>query len=134
MAIIELLGRVLLALIFILAGLNKIPNFTKVAEGMAQHRVPLPEAALIATILIEVLGGLAIAIGVRTRAAATVLVAWLLVVTVVYHTNLVVQHPEDQTIQFLKNLAILGGLLGLVARGPGKISFDERPRRNRLEV
>ncbi|GBD25928.1 Inner membrane protein YphA [bacterium HR30] len=134
MAIVELAGRLLLAIIFLLSGINKVPNFTRVAEGMAQHRVPLPEAALIATILIEVLGGLCIALGLRTRIAAGIVALWLTVVTIVYHTSLVVPQTEDQTIQLLKNLAILGALLLVVAHGAGSISLDARPRRNRLEV
>ncbi|MCX8073561.1 MAG: DoxX family protein [Candidatus Binatia bacterium] len=134
MAVVELLGRGLLAIIFLLSGFGKIIKFSSVAEDMAQHRVPLPEAALLATILIEIFGGVAIALGFKTRVAAAVVAAWLAVVTLVYHTSLVVPQSQDQTIHFLKNLAILGGLLGLAARGPGSISLDARPRRNRLEV
>lgn len=134
MAIVDLVGRLFLATIFVLSGLNKILNFAGVAENMAQHHVPLPEAALVATILIEVLGGLAVAVGFRTRIAAAIVALWLTVVTVVYHTSLIVPQTEDQTIQFLKNLAIIGALLLVTAHGAGSISMDARPRRNRLEL
>jgi len=134
MDLVALVGRLLLAMIFLLSGLHKIPAFASVAEDMANHRVPLPEVALIATILIEVVGGIALAVGYRTRVVAAVIAAWLVVVTIVYHTSLVVAQTQDQTIQFLKNLAILGGLLGLVANGPGSLSLDARPRRNRIVV
>ncbi len=134
MALVELAGRLCLATIFLVSGLGKVPNFARVAEDMARHHVPLPEAALIATILIEILGGLLIAIGLRTRMAASIVALWLAVVTVVYHTSLVVPQNQDQTIQFLKNLAIIGGLLVVVTHGAGTISVDARPRRTRLEV
>lgn len=134
MGFVALVGRCLIALIFIASGLRKTMAFTAVAEDMAKHHVPLPEAALIATILIEILCGGAVLVGYRTRLAAGILVAWLTIVTLVYHTSLVVAQAEDQTIHLLKNLAILGGLLQLVAHGPGSLSVDARPRRNRISV
>lgn len=134
MEFLALVGRCLMSVIFIVSGFGKIFKFTAVAEDMANHRVPLPEAALIATILIEVFCGVALLAGYRTRLAASILTAWLAIVTLVYHTSLVVAQVNDQTIQLLKNLAILGGLLGFVAHGPGSISVDARPHRNRISL
>ncbi|MFQ5668864.1 MAG: hypothetical protein ACE5I7_20915, partial [Candidatus Binatia bacterium] len=54
------------------------------------------------------------------------LALFVMTATVIYHTNLIVVPPQDQTVNFLKNLAIIGGLLTLTAHGPGRISIDGR--------
>lgn len=134
MALVELLGRVLLALIFVLAGIHKVTAFQQTAEDMARHLVPLPQVALVATILIEVGGGAALALGYRTRLAAAALAGFLVIVTVFYHTHLITPQPEPQMISFLKNMGILGGLLLAFTHGAGRLSLDARPRRNRIAV
>lgn len=134
MAILALVGRVLLSLIFIGAGANKIPSFQTTLAFMTQHQLPFPELLLPLTILVEIGGGVAIAVGYRTRAAAVLLALFLIPATLVFHSELVIHHDADQTVQFMKNLAIMGGLLTLAANGPGSWSADARPRRARLTL
>lgn len=116
-----LIGRVLLAAIFIISGLSKIGNYTGTAAYMASAGVPGILLPLV--ILLEVGGGLALVLGWRTRLAAVALAAFSLVAAFLFHN-----HWQDQTqlIMFLKNLAIAGGFLVLAAGGPGPLSLDAR--------
>jgi putative oxidoreductase len=108
-----LLGRVLLSVIFILSGLGKLPHFHDVATMMAGKGIPLASAALAITLLIEIGGGLMLLTGFKARYAALVIAVWLVPVTLVFHNFWAVPavQQQDQMINFLKNLAIIGGLL-----------------------
>jgi putative oxidoreductase len=117
----ELGGRLLLALLFLLSGLGKLGAYGATAAYMASAGVPgwlLP--AVIAT---EVLGGLAILLGWKTRAAAALLAGFSLLTAVTFHSNLA---DQIQLIMFFKNIAIAGGFLLLVAHGAGPLSVDRR--------
>ncbi len=85
---------------------------------MAAHGIPAPELLCAVSIGLETLGGLSLVLGLHARAGAAVLALFLIPVTLVFHVG-----PE-QKIQFLKNLGILGGLLQILAFGPGEISMD----------
>jgi putative oxidoreductase len=108
-----LLGRVLLSVIFILSGLGKLPHFHDVAGMMAGKGIPLASVALAITLLIEIGGGLMLLTGYKARYAALVIAVWLVPVTLVFHNFWAVPaaQQQDQMINFLKNLAIIGGLL-----------------------
>jgi putative oxidoreductase len=108
-----LLGRVLLSVIFILSGLGKLPHFHDVAGMMAGKGIPLASVALAITLLIEIGGGLMLLTGYKARYAALVIAIWLVPVTLVFHNFWAVPaaQQQDQMINFLKNLAIIGGLL-----------------------
>ena len=108
-----LLGRVLMSVIFILSGLGKIPHFHDVAGMMAGKGIPLATVALAITLLIEIGGGLSLLTGFQARYAALVIALWLVPVTLVFHNFWAVPaaQQQDQMINFLKNLAIIGGLL-----------------------
>jgi putative oxidoreductase len=108
-----LLGRVLLSVIFILSGLGKLPHFHDVAAMMAGKGIPLASVALVITLLIEIGGGLMLLTGYKARYAALVIAVWLVPVTLVFHNFWAVPaaQQQDQMINFLKNLAIIGGLL-----------------------
>jgi putative oxidoreductase len=108
-----LLGRVLLSVIFILSGLGKIPHFHDVAGMMAGKGIPLASVALAITLLIEIGGGLLVLTGFQARYAALVIALWLVPVTLVFHNFWAspAAQQQDQMINFLKNLAIIGGLL-----------------------
>ncbi len=101
-----------------------------VAGAMRAAGVPLVSAALPLTILLEIVGGLALLVGFRARTVASLLAAFLLVVTFVFHNFWAASGAaaQEQFIQFLKNFAILGGLLRIVADGAGPLSFDARAR------
>ncbi len=121
-----LAGRVLLALIFIGSGFSKITGFADTAAYMAGKGMPMVEVLLIIAILIELGGGLLLALGYKARWAALAIVLFLIPVTLIFHDFWAVD-PEQvkmQLIQFQKNLAIMGGMLYVVFNGPGRLSLD----------
>ena len=117
----ELGGRVFLASLFLLSGLGKIGAYTATAGYMSSQGVPgwlLP--LVIAT---EIGGGLAIALGWKTRIAAFLLAGFTLVSALIFHTHFA---DQNQMINFWKNVAIAGGFLQLVVNGAGPLSLDQR--------
>jgi putative oxidoreductase len=116
------LGRLLLSAIFILSGLGKIPHFNDVAGMMAQKGIPLASLALGITLLIEIGGGLMVLTGFKARYAALVIAIWLVPVTLIFHKfwGIPAADQQGQMINFLKNLAIMGGLLILASASPEK--------------
>jgi putative oxidoreductase len=117
----DLAGRVLLAALFLIAGLQKIGGYAGTQAYMESMGVP--GALLPLVIAIEVIGALAILAGWNTRLFAFLLAGFTLVSALIFH-----RVPGDpmQAILFMKNLAITGGFLLLVARGPGQWSLDAR--------
>jgi len=120
------LGRFLLSVIFILSGSGKIPHFSAVAGMMASKGIPLASVALAVTLVIEIGGGLLLLTGYKARYAAIVLAIWLIPVTLTFHNFWAYQgQPQQgQMVNFLKNLAIMGGLLVVAAnqRTAGKLA------------
>ena len=116
-------GRLLLALMFVLAGVNKIFSYEG-TQGFMES-AGLPGALLPLVIALEVLGGLALVAGWQARIAAFLLAGFTLVATLVFHSNL---GDQTQFLFFMKNLAVTGGLLMVVALGAGPLSVDERGR------
>jgi putative oxidoreductase len=116
------LGRVLLSVIFILSGLNKMQHFSDVAGMMASQGIPLATVALAITLLIEIGGGLMVLTGFKARYAALVIAIWLIPVTLVFHHfwGIPEAAKQDQMVNFLKNVAIMGGLLILAYASPEK--------------
>ncbi len=124
-----LVGRILVAAIFVLSGLNKMGDFAGTSAMMGSVGLPMAESLLVATILIEVVGGLMIIIGWQTRYAAAALFLFMIPVTAVFHNPWAVADgaaAQQQMIHFLKNLAIAGGLLNLMAFGAGAYSVESR--------
>jgi putative oxidoreductase len=117
----EFAGRFLLALLFLLSGVGKLGAYGATAAYMSAKGVS--GALLPAVIAIEVLGSLAIILGLKTRAAAILLAGFSLLTAVTFHNNLA---DQIQMIMFFKNLAIAGGFLLLVANGPGPLSLAQR--------
>lgn len=125
---LTLIGRILLAAIFVLSGINKITGFAGTAEEMSAHGLPYSEPLLVLTIVVELGAGLLLVLGWLTRWAAWALIVFVVIVTAVYHPFWT--FPEDQVrlqmIMFMKNLAMIGGLLYVAAAGPGGFSIDRR--------
>jgi putative oxidoreductase len=117
----ELAGRVLLASLFLLAGLNKLGAFSATAAYMSSAGVP--GALLPAVIATEVLGALAVIVGWKTRVVAILLAGFSLLTALSFHRNFA---DPIQMIMFLKNVSIAGGFLLLVANGAGPLSVDQR--------
>ena len=120
----ELGGRAFLAAIFLISGLGKLGAYAGTAAYMAS--VGVPGALLPIVIATEVLGGLAIVTGWKTRIVAFLLAGFTLLTGVIFHSNFA---DQIQTIMFLKNVAIAGGFLLLVANGAGAWSLDRRAAR-----
>jgi putative oxidoreductase len=122
----ELAGRTLLAIIFLVAGIQKIGGYAGTQAYMDSMGVPGMLLPLV--IVLEIGGAVAIIAGWRTRLAAFLLAGFTLLSAVIFHRAL---GDSMQAILFMKNLAIAGGLILLVARGPGEWSLDagrESPR------
>ncbi len=125
---LSLVGRLLLALLFLPAGLSKITGFAGTAGYIASKGMPMAQAAAAAAIVIEVGGAIALIAGFGTRWAALVLAFFTLVATVVFH-NFWAMPPEQvmvQQLMFFKNIAVIGGLLTLAAWGAGAWSVDAK--------
>jgi putative oxidoreductase len=118
----DLAARIFLAALFVVAGLSKIPGYEGTTGYMQSMGVP--GALLPFVIALEIAGGIAIAVGYRTRLAAFLLAGFSILSGLIFHSPL---DPSEQT-QFLKNLAIGGGFLALVVHGAGAISLDARRR------
>lgn len=119
----ELAGRVLLAAMFLIAGIGKISGYAGTQAYMQSMGVP--GALLPLVIALEVLGAIAIIVGYRTRLAATALAAFTLAAGFIFHGGA----DQMQQILLLKDVAIAGGFLLLVARGAGAWSLDSRRER-----
>lgn len=122
---IPFLGRILLSVIFLVAGFNKITDPGGTQQFMANHGMPWTGFFLACAIIIELGGGLSVLIGYKTRWGAMALTIFLIPVTLIFHTKFT---EPTQVIMFMKNLAIMGGLFILAGAGPGKISMDDRSR------
>ena len=123
-----LAGRALIAFIFVMAGLNKITGYDGTAAYMAAHGIPAAKALLPLVIVVELGGGVLLALGLWARAAAVALALFVVAASVVFHAFWAVpaEQMQAQMIHFMKNLAILGGLLYVLAFGPGGWSLDAR--------
>ncbi len=125
---LSLVGRLLLAWLFLPAGIMKIGGFAGTAGYIASKGLPMPELGVVIAIIVEVGGGLALVAGFGTRIAAIVLAVFTLVATFVFHNYWGV--PADQAMMqqllFNKNIAVIGGLLVLAAHGAGAWSLDAR--------
>lgn len=123
---VPLLGRILVSAVFILGGVGKITGFS-MEEGMAAAKhLPMPAVALGIALVIELVGGLAILVGLFTRFTAWILFLYLIPVTFLFHNFWALEGMDriDTMIHFEKNLAIMGGLLFLATFGAGALSID----------
>lgn len=118
-----LAGRVLLSIMFILAGYSKLTAIAGTAGWFESLGIPAPTLAVIASGLVELVGGLALLVGFKTRLAALVLAAFTVAATLIAHLNLA---DQMQQLLFMKNLAVTGGFLVLAAAGAGALSIDGR--------
>jgi putative oxidoreductase len=116
-------GRLLLALIFILSGLGKLGAPEATQGYIASVGIPLPMLSYLITIVVEVIGGLLLLVGYQTRIASLALAAFTLAAAVLFHSNFA---DQNQMIHFLKNISIIGGLLQVAAFGAGALSVDAR--------
>ena len=121
-------GRILIAVIFILSGIGKLGAPAATQGYIASVGLPLPLLGYVLAVLVELGGGLLLLVGFRTRAVAAVLALFTLAAALFFHSHLA---DQNQFIHFVKNLMIVGGLLQLVAFGATALSLDARRLRLR---
>lgn len=123
---LSLIGRILIALLFVPAGFAKIAGFAATVGYIASKGVPLPAVAAAAAVGVELGLGLLLLVGFQTRWAALGMAFFTAVITFIFHNFW--DAPAAQMVMqqqaFFKNIAIVGGLLTLVAWGAGAWSFD----------
>jgi putative oxidoreductase len=124
---LPLIGRILLATIFIMGGIGKLAAPGPTQGYIAAMGLPVPLLAYIVAIVVELGGGALLLVGYRTKFVAAVLAAFCIVTALVFHHAL---GDQNQLVHFLKDLAMAGGLLQFVAYGPGKIGWDSRAAAN----
>ena len=116
-------GRILLAVLFLLSGINKIFAPQQVIGYIAHVGLPLPVLGYALAVAIEVGGGLLLLVGYKTRFAAIALAVFSVAAALLFHSTL---GDQNQFAHFMKNLAIAGGLLHVAAFGAGAFSVDAR--------
>jgi putative oxidoreductase len=123
-----LVGRILLAVLFIKSGWGKIGGFDATASMMASKGLPMASVLLVITIAMELGGSLLLVVGYKARWAALAFALWLIPVTLTFHAywNVPPEQVQAQSINFFKNLSIFGGMLMVFAMGPGRYSVDKR--------
>ena len=126
-----LVGRVLLALIFVTSGYGKLAGLEGTAGYIASAGLPWPTALAAAAGLFELLAGLALVVGFKARWAAFALGAFTLLASLLFHAYWAAPADQQfvQQLMFMKNLAIAGGLFIVAALGADRLAFDARTAR-----
>ncbi|MEM8947240.1 MAG: DoxX family protein [Planctomycetota bacterium] len=123
----SLFGRLMIVGIFLMSAVgNKIPNFTGVTKAMAAEGVPAPTLMLVGAIAFLVVGSLSIVTGYYARIGAGLLLVFLMLATYFFHDFWTFEGAaqQQQMIQFLKNVSLMGTMVFLMANGPGALSLD----------
>jgi putative oxidoreductase len=117
------LGRLLIAVIFIVSGVGKVLAPTMTQGYIATAGLPSPLAAYLIAIAVEVGGGTLLILGFQTKLAALVLAIFSIAAAIAFHHDFA---DQDQLFHFLKDISIAGGLLQIAAFGAGAFSIDAR--------
>lgn len=122
------IARVLLALMFLLAGISKFGDLQGTAGYIASGGLPMPQVLAFATAALEVVAALMLIVGWQARWAALALAAFTLMASVFFHNFWAVPADQQymQQLMFMKNSAVIGGLLMVFAFGAGSLSLDGR--------
>ena len=122
------IGRVLLALMFVMAGFSKLGNIGGTAAYIASGGLPMPTVLAVLVGLFELIAGLALAVGYKARWAALALGVFTLLASVLFHQFWAVPADKQmvQQLMFMKNLAVAGGMFIVAALGAGPVSLDNR--------
>jgi putative oxidoreductase len=125
---LNLIGRILIVALFLPAGLSKLAGFEGTLAYFASIGIPAPVFALVATIVIELVGSIALLVGFHTRMVALIMAVFTLTAAVTGHAFWAA--PADAVfiaqLLFFKNIAVMGGLLVLASAGAGGFSIDAR--------
>ena len=123
-----LVGRILVALIFVISGAMKIGGFAGVAGYIGSKGLPMPEVLAALTIALELGGGILLMIGYKVRIVSILFFLWLIPTTLLFHKfwGIDAAQVQNQMNNFLKNVSIMGAMLLVFAFGPGAYSVDKR--------
>lgn len=130
MAIVSILGRILLCAIFLMSAVgNKIPKFEETVAYMDSKGVPQPKYALMGAIAFLIIGSLSVIVGFRARFGAFLLALFLIPTTYYFHNPTVFaadsKEYQGEIIQVMKNAALFGAMLFIIANGSGVGSVDK---------
>jgi putative oxidoreductase len=122
-----LIARVLMASVFLVFGARSVLGFAGSVGYFTKLGFPAPEAMVVLAIVIQIVAGILLVIGWKTRWAAWLLVAYVVIATLMAHRYWEYDAAQyvPQMINFFKNAAIIGGLLFVAAFGPGRYSVDK---------
>jgi len=129
--VLALVGRIGLSTIFIVSGVGKIFGFEEAANAITDQGLPFPDLGVILAIIVELGGGLMLLIGWNARLAALAITLFILVVTFTFHTFWEFGETEiqNQLHHFMKNFAMVGGMLYVMAFGPGKYCLNVKKKK-----
>lgn len=133
---VTVLGRLLLCTIFFLSAVgNKIPHFSDVARIMDSAGVPAPQLLLVGAIAFLLFGSLSVIVGYKARIGAVLLLTFLVLASYYFHPfwKLEGQAQQEQMIQFMKNLSMMGAMLFITANGSGPMSLDSLLAKSRKD-
>jgi putative oxidoreductase len=124
---LALVGRILLGSIFVLSGFQKLMGFSGLVASITGKGLPLPEVLAVLTIAIELGAGLLLVVGWKARWAALLIFLFIIPVSLTFHNFWTMEGAQAamNKVQFLKNVAIMGGMLMVAAFGPGRYSLDK---------
>ncbi|MGN8078291.1 MULTISPECIES: DoxX family protein [Variovorax] len=125
---LALIGRILIAYLFIPAGIGKLMGFSGTVGYITSVGLPLPEVGAVIAIIVELGLGIALLLGFKTRWTAIVMAIFSIATALFFHKYWSAPDAMKmmQQINFNKNIAIAGGLLALAAFGPGRFSIDKK--------
>lgn len=118
MTYLPLAARVCIALIFLNAGINHLTGLSEFTATIASKNLPLPSVLAIGTVIFQILGAISVIIGFKSKIGAGLLILFLIPATIFFHP------PTTDLTGFLRNVSMMGGLLMVIAYGPGLISVD----------
>ena len=123
-----LIGRILLALMFLMSGISKFAGLEGTAGFIASKGLPMASLLAFGAAAVETVGGLLLIIGWQARWAALALAAFTVVASLIFHSfwTLPADQQMMQQLLFMKNLSVIGGLLVVFAFGAGTLSVDQR--------
>jgi putative oxidoreductase len=120
---LSLIGRILLSLIFIVSGIGKLMDPAATMVYIESVHAPMPQVAYMVALIVELGLGTALLLGYRSKLAAAGIALFTFVTALMFHSNMA---DPLQVAMFMKNITIVGGLLIVIAFGPGGYSLDQR--------
>src|ERR1700730_1961633 len=120
---LALIGRILMAIIFLISGLGKVADPDATIGYITSIGLPAPTLGYIASMVLEVAGGVLMVVGYRTRMIAALLAVYSIITALIFHHAF---GDQNQMFHFLKNVEMAGGLMQVVALGAGAYGFDNR--------